>query len=240
MSDESSSADLEARKRDLAAHVARGVLGAAPFIGPILAEIIGSLLPQRRIERVEALLQQLDARLETADQETLQKTLMSPESIDLLDAAMRQAARSTSRIRQAYLAELLARALTREELEYSQVRTLFDLLDQLGEPELAILASYGLPPGPARTEYRARHVPRPAMPGADPEAPESDLEDHPFFRAWRANLLRLGLLEPRFDPPEAAAPSALDPATGMMKVSHHALAPLGHLLLQSIGLPYRA
>ncbi len=239
MSDRPPSADLETRRRDLAAHVAQGVLGAAPFIGPILAEIIGSLLPQRRIERVEELLRHLDARLATADQETLQKALMSPVGIDLLDAVMRQAARSASGDRQEYLAELLARALTLEELEYSQVRTLFDLLDQLGEAELAVLAAYGLPAGETRSAYLARQVPRSALPDSDPDAPEPELEEQPFFRAWRAKLLRLGLLEAQFDPKEPAEAPPFDPATGMTRVSRYALAPLGHLLLQSVGLPYR-
>lgn len=55
-------------RNELVSILAKGALGAIPFVGPLAAEIIGTVIPNKRLERIEKLLSVLEAKIQRDDQ----------------------------------------------------------------------------------------------------------------------------------------------------------------------------
>jgi hypothetical protein len=55
--------DIDDNRIDHAVALTKGVLGAAPFVGGALVELIGSVVPNQRLDRITAFLKELDKRL---------------------------------------------------------------------------------------------------------------------------------------------------------------------------------
>jgi hypothetical protein len=47
---------MSSSKYDVASIILKGTLGAVPFVGPLAAEIIGTLIPNQRLSRIESFL----------------------------------------------------------------------------------------------------------------------------------------------------------------------------------------
>ena len=96
--------DLETNRTDYAVSVARGVLGAVPAVGAIFSEIISEIVPNERIDRIVAVLVELDKRLT----ETEKRHFASNEyALNLFEDGMLQAACSLSEKRNGYIAIFL-------------------------------------------------------------------------------------------------------------------------------------
>jgi len=57
---DASMAPLDSRHRDWLTPLAKGIVGACPFIGPMPAEIVGMTVPNQRVERVGVFLRTVD------------------------------------------------------------------------------------------------------------------------------------------------------------------------------------
>ena len=60
-------------RRDIAVAISKGIFGAIPVVGPMAAEVIGILIPNQRVDRIEALLKALGTRVAECEQERLRK-----------------------------------------------------------------------------------------------------------------------------------------------------------------------
>ena len=77
--------ELAVRTPDAVAAVARAVAGMAPIIGPLLAELVGTIIPGQRTGRVAEFCVELDARVSKLEQVTLESQLEDPEFCSLLE-----------------------------------------------------------------------------------------------------------------------------------------------------------
>ncbi|HFG1639843.1 TPA: hypothetical protein ACGFW1_003524 [Vibrio cholerae] len=50
-------------KMEIASIISKGALGAIPLVGPLAAEVVGAIIPNQRIERIETLLHDLESAL---------------------------------------------------------------------------------------------------------------------------------------------------------------------------------
>ena len=66
MSDE---VGVAANKKDLAVSLTKGALGAIPFVGGLVAEAVGTLIPNQRVERIADLLASLESMVSEMEQE---------------------------------------------------------------------------------------------------------------------------------------------------------------------------
>ena len=83
----------EDRKNDWAVAIGKGVLGAIPIVGPLAAEVIGVLIPNQRVDRIERLLNKLGSKVEGIPKDILDERFKKPEFINLLEDGMFQAAK---------------------------------------------------------------------------------------------------------------------------------------------------
>ena len=51
----------------------KGLVGAIPFVGPLVAEIVGAVIPNQRIERIESLLKILESKITDEDKPKIEK-----------------------------------------------------------------------------------------------------------------------------------------------------------------------
>jgi len=222
-------------KTDLAVAFSKGVLGAIPIIGPLMAEIVGHVIPNQRLDRLEKFLLILEERVKDVDSEVLKKRFGKEEFIDLLEDGMIHASRALSDERKEYIASVIENGIKEENLDAIQKKLILNLLAELNDAEIIMLQSYGIHPN-ERNEYFEKHknvlTPPQATLGSSPDV----IDDKAIYDAQKSHLERLGLLRRRFKKPRRGELPEFDDKTGMVKAQGYEITSLGRLLLRNIGL----
>lgn len=191
---------LEERHRDWLTPLAKGVVGACPLIGPMLAEVVGMVVPNQRVERILAFLRTFDERLAHAEAriECVRRHLRTAEGVDLLEESMTQATRAVTTQRQERLGRLLATALTQDELRYEEAKKLLGLLRELTDPELLWLVYHSIPPTFSSAFHERLFETHPEVfepASATLNAPDDELDRAALQESYKHTLERYGLLE---------------------------------------------
>ncbi len=222
-------------QHDVASIVARGLLGAIPWVGPLLTEVIGKLIPDQREARLLALCERLAAHLRRFDQEKLSAVFSDLTFVDLLEDGFLQAVRALSPERVDYIASILSNGVDVEGLSRAHTKRLLGLLSEVSDVEMIMLASH-LRDNQQDQAFFDRHEailrPRTICIGS----PRDDVDEAAIHESYRQNLARLGLLRPRFKKTARGQLPELDDATGMMKASGYDTTPLGRLLMRAVGV----
>ena len=191
--------DLENQSVDKLASLAKGTVGALPFIGPLLSEVVGSLIPNQRLDRVVKTLKHLEEKIQNRQNgiENLNCHLHTSEGQDIFEESLNQVARSPSSDRRKRLALFMAHSLSGEELKYAESKKLLNLFRELTDSEILWLLFYEAPP----TMGSAHHK---ALVHANPEvlAPVSrslgssqdEIDRGALQDSYKDTLVRLGLL----------------------------------------------
>lgn len=219
------------RRADATALVAKSVFGACPFADPLLSEIVGNVIPNQRLERLEKFTRVLEGRLDGVHQTVFEERLKTTDGVDHLEDALHQAVRATTEERLKYIASVMVSGLTQEEIAHNQQKHLMWLLGQLINAEVLSLAWINTP---RNEEFRKKHweVVRPRS--KEMGSSQETLDEATVYDAYKAHLVSLGLLRPRFKSVRKGEFPEFDKNTGMMKASGHQVAPLGRLLLRFV------
>ena len=215
--------ELENRKEDLIASALKGVCGALPIVGSSIAEIIGYLIPNQRIDRIASLLKALEAKIAPEEKAKVEARMLKEKSIDLMEDGFLQAARALSEERIEHIASLLKNSLTDENLEQSAYKRLLFLLGEISDVEVIILKFCSMS-GTDYQEFWENHKEVLHAPAQYLGAPQEEIDKYTIYVSYRTNLERLSLLK-RGEAPE------FDLKKGMMKSSGYDLTDLGRLLL---------
>ena len=140
--------ELDTNNRDQLASVAKSVAGALPFVGTMVGEVIDSVIPGLRIERVVNFLKAIDERVGAIDEQlaNFQNNLKDEEGLDIFEEGIIQASRAISEERKLRLARLVVNSLSAEQLKYSEGRKLLNIYNELTDPEVIWLIYYSLNP----------------------------------------------------------------------------------------------
>ena len=222
---------MDTKATDVIAILAKGGLGAIPFYGPIFAEIIGSLIPNQRIDRLFSFLKTLESKIDEKEKAKVEKRMLEERSIDLMEDGFMQAARALSEERIAYIASLLKNSLTDEDLEHIAYKKLLFLLDELNDFELLILKAYSMPIG-RHGEFWSKHNLNKSS--VHLGSSQEEVDKNAIHETYLTNLTRLGLLRIRFRKPKRGELPEFDEKTGMVKSQGYNITSLGRLLLRSI------
>ncbi len=194
--------NLESASQDRLASVAKGVAGACPFVGPMVAEAIGALIPNQRLDRVVEFLRNLDAEVHRLDArlERFQKNVRGAEGLDIIEEGLMQAARSISQERKIHLARLVGRSLSAEEIKYEESRKLLNLYRDLTDPEILWLIYYSMNPvlGAGPHQDFVRKHPDVLMPiSREIGAPLEQVDRAALQESYKNTLSRFGLVDLR-------------------------------------------
>lgn len=118
---------------DTSAALAKGGIGAIPIVGSILGEVVGLIIPNQRMDRIEAYLRHLSDRLASADAESLRAKFDDPEVVDLFEEGAVQSVRALSEERRAYITQLVANGITGDEKARIEAKRLLNLLEQIDD-----------------------------------------------------------------------------------------------------------
>ena len=221
--------------RDRGTALARGAVGMVPVAGAILAEIVEQIIPNQRLERLEAYVRFLNERLDTFDMNELRGLMQQAANIDLFEDGAHQAVRALSEERKRYIADLVASGIIGDDVGRLQAKRLLALLAEIDDDQIIILAS-NLQKHRHDLGFRERHhatlTPKVAAMGSDRE----EIDEATLHEQARAHLIRLGLLRPRFKRLARGELPQFDEQTGMMKASYVELTSIGRMLLRLIGL----
>ncbi|NIO19874.1 MAG: hypothetical protein GTN76_03830, partial [Candidatus Aenigmarchaeota archaeon] len=134
--------DIKTTKKDLMVSFTKGVIGAAPFLGPLAAEVIENIIPNQRIDRIASFIEILDKKVAKLDRDRIKAKFTNPGFIDLLEDGFFQVARALTEERKEYIASIIKNSLSEEQVEYVEYKKLLSLLSELNDIEVIILNSH--------------------------------------------------------------------------------------------------
>jgi hypothetical protein len=231
--------NLRSESADHFTTLMKGGLGAIPLIGPLMAEIVGNVIPNQRMDRLVQFVQILEQRLSGLEEAVLREKLASATAIDLLEDSFLLAVRATSEERLEHISNVLANGLVPEESNHSESKRMLWLLGQLNDQEIVILRGR-LPMTreefAADAEFQKLHVELLSPDASHLGSSEDELENAALKASYRQHLCDLGLIRPRFSKPRRGEIPELDGNTGMLKASGTDTTRLGKMFLRYLNL----
>ena len=170
------------------------------------------------------------------EKKNVERILADVERIDLIEAGGHLAARATTSERISRITEVVFRGLCAEQTNFIRRKRLLGLLGEIDDDEISLLNAYGQSISSGASEaWDAVNRPPPAHLGS----PAEDVDNEKLYELGQENLLRLGLLERKFENVKKGEYPPFDPKSGGFK-SRVQISYLGKMLLKEVGikLPY--
>lgn len=224
---------------DIVTSLVKGTTGMVPVVGPLIAEIVGNVIPNQRVDRIVRFVQLLEERLGKLEQEALKAKVSQPLVIDLLEDAFTQAARATSQERLDHIANVIANGISDDELNEAETKRMLWLLGQLNDAEIVILRSKLAETNEDRVadaDFWKKHEQLLAPDMTHMGSTEGEFEEAALKASYRQHLQDLGLTRHRFPRPRRGEVPEFDDKTGMMKATGADLTRLGKMLLRYLNL----
>ncbi len=213
----------------------KGVAGMIPVVGSIFSELVGTVIPQQRIERLEAYVRYLTDRLVTVDEALLRERLKREEYIELFEDGAFQSVRALSDERRRQIAEMVASGISGTEKERIETKRLLKILDEIDDDQIIMLTSY-LEKNQRNKEFIDKHRTVLEAPPYHVNSSPEELERCILHTLSQDELLKLGLLRQDYAAPRRGELPEFDHRTGMMKAGYRHLSALGRLFLRRIGV----
>lgn len=226
---------MNTKRTDVVAIIGKGLLGAIPFVGPLAAEIVGAVIPNQRIDRIESLLKLLESKIPEEDRLKVKERFISSDSVDLIEDGFIQASRALSENRKEYIASLLKNSLTDNDLKHIEYKRLLSILGELNDLEVLILKSKTVHRmDPKHSEFWEAHEDALTSPRAYMGSTQEEIDKYTIYQTHKSHLVNLGLLKAKFKKPKRGELPEFDDKTGMIKAQSYDITSLGRLLLRSI------
>jgi hypothetical protein len=234
MSNTSNKVSLQSNSSDYVTSGAKAVSGMVPFVGSILAELAGTIIPNQRIDRIVKFAQQLERRLSNLEQEFIRAQLVNEHFNDLLEEGLRQSARSLTDERRAYLASIISTSLSDKNIDYIESKHLMRILDKINDIEIIWLGYYV--DKSINTDFKKKHQNIFQLIPLSAGSPQEDRDKVALQNSYKEHLAQLGLLEPRYKiDPKTKSPK-YNSSTGIPEISGYDITTLGRLLIRQIDL----
>jgi hypothetical protein len=123
--------------------VVKGGLGAIPFVGSLLAELLGATVPNRRMNRVENMVNLMIAKDSGIDVETLKEKLQDEEFQDLFEKGVYAASKATAEERIRAVSRLMINAAD-GSIDTRYIEKYLLILESMDDLELIFLIEIGL------------------------------------------------------------------------------------------------
>ena len=223
---------LDDNWRDRLVAIGKGVASFVPLAGGPLAEIIGSVIPGQRADRITFYLRELAGRVDELDVEVQNSLGANSEKIDLIEEGGFQAARATSKERIDRIVEAVRRGLNEADADLVRRKRLLLILGEIDDDELSLLNAYGRKyAGRDRNAFSAVNQPDPVHMQSTP----AQIEQNHLYQAGREHLLRLGLLTRNYGNVKKGTMPEFDSRAGHFKHSVE-VSGFGRMLLKEVGL----
>jgi hypothetical protein len=140
---EQTSLQLGPNAVDYRVAIYKGILGSVPFLGGLLAEVVGAVIPEQQNDRLRQFVEALEAKIQDLDPEQVEARFQEPEFIDLLQESLTQSVRAVAQERIEHIAEIVHQSLSDQDRRYIHFKKLLYILQELNDLEVLMLCSYG-------------------------------------------------------------------------------------------------
>lgn len=227
--------NLNDNNLDKAVALAKGVLGAAPVVGSIMAEVVGAIIPNQRIDRIVKFVEILDQRLYGISQDIIKLKVQDEYFVDLLEEGMILASCAITNKRKEHIANIIKNSITNDELSHLEEKRLLIILSELSDAEIIILQSYALF-GEEQRKYYEQHSDILQAPIIHSGSSQVEIDRSAIYKTFKQSLVAHNLLTPKFKKPKRNELPEFDEKTGMMKTNGYNVTSLGRLLLSYLDL----
>jgi len=229
--------ELAVRPIDRVTSVVKSVVGAVPIAGPFLCEVAGVIIPNQRVDRLARFAQELADRLGDVEDDMLKSQLTDENFTELVEESMRQASRSTSDDRRAYIASVLANGINGDDVDYIETKHLLKLLGEINDIEVVWLRAYyewhwG---AGGESEFQQTHAETLAPVAATRGSSDEELDKAAMQESYKLHMERLGLLRSRIRYDSRTKLPEFDRKRGFKK-SGYEITSLGQLLIRYIDM----
>lgn len=219
-------------KNDLMAKVTRSIVGAVPFAGQLLCELVEEVIPNQKIDRLIRFVEILDKKLSALEKKFIEQEVQIEECADLFEEGLRQASRALSEERKEYIASLITNGLSSNDISYNESKHLLRILSEINDIEIIWLRFHLVPTIGGDEEFREKHrnILKPI--NATLTATQEIRDKEALQNSYIQHLVQLGLLKNKYSSGLRFDSTGED----ILKVTGHEITPLGRLLLRQIGL----
>jgi hypothetical protein len=130
--------NLNSGREDILAAAIKGLAGSIPIAGPMLAEIVGSIIPNQRLDRITNFLQELEIRLTSVEVEIFKDNKLA---IDLFEDAAIVVSRALTEVRNKYVVVFMKSSISTDAADYDIKKKLLYILQDLTDRDIEILRS---------------------------------------------------------------------------------------------------
>jgi len=143
---------------DRATALTKGGIGMIPVAGSFIAELVGTLIPNQRFDRIEAYIRFLQSRIDLLHTEQKELIKTSPEHIDLFEEGAYQAVRAITDERRQQIAQIVAEGLSGEKREAIDKKRLLLIFSQLDDEDIILLMDYVMRNRTKYDEFASKHA----------------------------------------------------------------------------------
>lgn len=218
--------------RDKLVAVGKGVAGIVPFAGGVLAEVIGTVIPGQRADRIAIYLRDLTMKIESMEDDVKNDIARNSEKISLIEEGGFQSAKAISEKRIKFIVEAVSKGLTENDSDILRRKRLLVTLGNLDDDEINLLNAYGRAYGGGDRDA-FKNINRP-----DPVHLQSSLIDFDqkhLFDLGQQRLTQLGLLKKDYGHLKKGEIPDFNPRDGDFK-HRLEISYLGRMLLREIGM----
>lgn len=140
----SSNDDLKNNKIDLVLPYLKAAIGYIPYVGPLVAELVGNLIPNQREDRLIKYAQKFEERLSKIPIEKINALFENENFIDLIEEGFVQASRAISDERREYIANIVTNGIQDEVLKLEESKYLLKIIQEISDIEIIWLNYYYL------------------------------------------------------------------------------------------------
>ncbi len=157
---------------------ALGALGEVPVVGGILAGIVGSFVPDVKVERVIRFAEDLAARVEAVEDKIDHEFVLREEFAAAVEDTLDRITRRRNDQKLQFFAAAIAATMTVDRPAERERERLVDLLDELRPSHLSVLAGIarGTPPPDARPPFTVGVAANDAVAAATASADTDDVQ----------------------------------------------------------------
>lgn len=232
------SSKLNNNGTDWATMLAKGAAGAVPIAGGFLAEIVGSLIPNQRMDRIVEYLTVLDNEFKQLPETAVEKLRDNELFIDLVEESCVKASRAISRERREYILNIVKNGISDNDADINNAKYLLGLLSEMNDSEVIWLNYFYFHKQSIaeREKFQKVHenilAPVSRVLGSD----KNTVRQRAIQDSYKDHLERLGLIEHELKMNKDLKMPEYDSFSNKPKIYRSQTTSLGDALLENIGL----
>lgn len=134
--------NLENDKNDITVMIIKSLTSCIPYIGGPIAEIIGYVIPNQRLDRLSQFVEKLKEKVDDIDDKINERSKSDPLFLDFFEDELTQVSRATTEERIEYLSNILISGIDTDEADLLAAKQLLRILSQLNDAEIIWLKYY--------------------------------------------------------------------------------------------------